>query len=170
MSRIATVLTGLSLLTSCADAPAPSYRDTDQPLSVTTRQDAARLAGEWHVRAATPGDAALIAVTYRPDGPEAFALTRRVCNDSGACDIRRRLYPATPLGQNRWSLGNTGGADWQIWVVWVDADYRTAAIGTPDGGFGWVLDRAATGGEDRVTAARDILEFNGYQTSAVIPR
>ena len=52
-------------------------------------------------------------------------------------------------------------------MVWVDEGYRTAAIGTPDGSFGWVLDRAASGGGDRITAAREILEFNGYDEGAL---
>lgn len=170
MIRPAIALAALTLLTACATTPTPSYRNTDQPLSVTTRHDAARLAGEWRVRAATPDDTSLTAVTYRPGGQEAFALTRRICNESGACEPRRSTYPAKPLGPNRWALRAADGAEWQIWVVWVDADYRTAAIGTPDGRFGWVLDRAATGGEDRITAAREILDFNGYQTGALIPR
>lgn len=154
------------MLTACA-APStgPAYRDTGQPLSVTTRSDASRLAGDWVVRRSTPNEAGLIGVTYLT-GTEAFALTRRVCDDTGQCDLRRTTRAATPLGMNRWRLAGDS-APREIWVVWVDEGYRTAAIGTPDGSFGWILDRAARGGSDRITAAREILEFNGYTTGAL---
>ena len=45
--------------------------------------------------------------------------------------------------------------------------FRTAVIGSPEGGYGWILDRRATGGEDRITAAQEILDFNGYDLSAL---
>jgi apolipoprotein D and lipocalin family protein len=53
-----------------------------------------------------------------------------------------------------------GGVDY--WVLWVDEEYRTMAIGTPSGSFAGVLNRGATISEDRLRAVRRILEFNGY--------
>jgi apolipoprotein D and lipocalin family protein len=50
----------------------------------------------------------------------------------------------------------------EIWVLWMDFDDRTAAIGTPSGRFGWIMDKNTTGGGDRITAARDIMEWFGY--------
>lgn len=164
-------LLAFGVLAGCA---APSvdgpYRDTGQPLSVTTRSDPSRLAGDWVLRRATPDAAGLTQVSYLPGRAEAFALTRRVCeDDTGRCELRRSTRAATPLGMNRWRLAGEG-APQEIWVVWVDEGYRTAAVGTPDGSFGWILDRAATGGEDRITAAQEILEFNGYITGALQAR
>ena len=164
-------LLAFGVLAGCA---APSvdgpYRDTGQPLSVTTRSDPSRLAGDWVLRRATPDAAGLIQVSYLPGRAEAFALTRRVCDDdTGRCELRRSTRAATPLGMNRWRLAGEGVPQ-EIWVVWVDEGYRTAAIGTPDGSFGWILDRAATGGEDRITAAGEILEFNGYSAGALRAR
>jgi apolipoprotein D and lipocalin family protein len=49
--------------------------------------------------------------------------------------------------------------------MWMDADNRTAAIGTPGGSFGWIMDRKATGGDDRIQAAREIMEWQGYDMS-----
>ena len=60
-------------------------------------------------------------------------------------------------------LALPGQADW--WVLWVDEGYRTMAIGTPDGSFGFVLDRGASA-TDRLTAAREIFDFNGYDVAA----
>lgn len=158
------------LLAACATAPTgPDYRDTGQPLSVTTRSDHARLSGDWVLRATTPPTpdmAGLVAVGYNPGETDTFTFTRKICDAGAACEIRRVTRPATVLGPNRWRLSGPSG-DLEIWVVWVDEGYRTAAIGTPDGSFGWVLDRAPTGGSDRITAAREILEFNGYDEGAL---
>lgn len=56
------------------------------------------------------------------------------------------------------------GEDW--WILWVDSGYRTLAIGTPSGRFGLVLDRGAIPA-DRLNAAQEIFDFNGYQTGAL---
>ncbi|MCZ0812488.1 MAG: lipocalin family protein [Pseudomonadota bacterium] len=166
-------LLSLLFLAACASAPTgPGYRDTGQPLSVTTRSDHARLSGDWVLRATTPPTpemAGLIAVGYNPGETDRFTFTRRVCDADGACETRRVTRTATVLGPNRWRLSGPSGA-LELWVVWVDEGYRTAAIGTPDGSFGWVLDRAPSGGADRITAAREILEFNGYAERALGPR
>ncbi|MEH6775767.1 MAG: lipocalin family protein, partial [Cereibacter changlensis] len=55
------------------------------------------------------------------------------------------------------------GAPW--WVIWVDTDYRTLAIGTPDGSFGFLLNRGGPLPADRLTAVREIFEWNGYDLS-----
>ncbi|MCP5036327.1 MAG: hypothetical protein GY945_01870 [Rhodobacteraceae bacterium] len=56
----------------------------------------------------------------------------------------------------------------EYWVLWVDEDYRTAAIGTPSGTFGWIIDRERSGGEDRIVAAREVLEWLGYDMNRLI--
>jgi apolipoprotein D and lipocalin family protein len=50
-------------------------------------------------------------------------------------------------------------------VMWMDFDSRTAAIGTPNGDFGWIMDKNPTGGGDRIAAARDIMDWFGYDVS-----
>ena len=57
-----------------------------------------------------------------------------------------------------------GAEEW--WVIWVDVGYRTLAIGTPSGRFGIILDRGAIP-PDRLNAAREIFDFNGYRTEAL---
>ncbi len=57
------------------------------------------------------------------------------------------------------------GEDW--WVIWVDSGYRTLAIGTPSGRFGFILDRGVIP-VDRLNAAREIFDFNSYRTEALI--
>ncbi|SFO36926.1 apolipoprotein D and lipocalin family protein [Roseovarius lutimaris] len=173
--RIWWSLACVALISACAAPKAPTglYRDTQTPLTYTTRSDANRLAGDWHVRAHYPGDEGLRRVSYlrARDGQEAFKLITRHCADNGACTDIAALWRAKALGPNRWRLADPqGGKTRDLWVIWVDEDYRTAAIGAPDGGYGWVLDRRATGGADRITAAREILDFNGYDIGAMILR
>lgn len=144
-----------------------AYRDTSVPLSVTTRGTTQDMAGPWFVRAHTPGEGGIAMVTLIPDkdGSPAVELFREACLLSGDCETEAELWRAAPLGQNRWRLTRERQTR-ELWVVWVDDGFRTAAIGTPDGSYGWILDRKPAGGADRITAASQILEFNGYQTSA----
>ena len=53
-------------------------------------------------------------------------------------------------------------------MIWVDVGYRTLAIATPSGRFGIILDRGALPA-DRLAAAREIFDFNGYRTEALTP-
>ncbi len=84
-----------------------------------------------------------------------LCLDGRVQRVSGAVGV---------LGSGRLSVA--GMEDW--WVLWVDSGYRTLAIGTPSGAFGFVLDRGAVP-PDRFAAAREIFEFNGYRAAALGP-
>ena len=67
-------------------------------------------------------------------------------------------------GQGRYALSRPDGSTRTLWVLWVDEGFRTAVVGNPAGDFGWILDRSASGGADRIAAAREILDFNGYDT------
>jgi apolipoprotein D and lipocalin family protein len=49
-------------------------------------------------------------------------------------------------------------------VLWADTDLRTLAVGTPDGRFGFILERSGTLPPDRLEAARQVFDFNGYRT------
>jgi apolipoprotein D and lipocalin family protein len=69
---------------------------------------------------------------------------------------------AETIGPGR--LRIKGQEDW--WILWVDSGYRTLAIGTPSGRFGFILDRGAIPA-DRLEAAREVLDFNGYATGAL---
>jgi len=50
-------------------------------------------------------------------------------------------------------------------VLWVDEGYRTAVVGAPNGRSGWILNRDPQIPADRLAAAREILDFNGYDLS-----
>ncbi|SLN23345.1 lipocalin/fatty acid-binding family protein [Pseudooctadecabacter jejudonensis] len=69
------------------------------------------------------------------------------------------------VGPGRWagsSLLDSTEPDTFFWVLWMDFDRRTVALGDPDGTFVAILDRSATGGTDRIAAAREILDWYGY--------
>ncbi len=166
----------LSLLLGACTVPGiePGHRDTAVPLSVTTRGAPAgefgRMSGPWFLRGSYSPGYDLAMVNFLPDyeGGNAVELRRAGCNLSGDCVTADTVLRAQALGQNRWQL--TGDETRELWVIWVDDDFRTAAIGTPDGSYGWLIDRKPEGGADRLRAAREILEFNGYDTARLDAR
>ncbi|MEC3860587.1 lipocalin family protein [Mesobacterium sp. TK19101] len=52
--------------------------------------------------------------------------------------------------------------DGPLWVYWIDVGYRTVAMGDPQGTRVWIMDRQASGSPDRLRAAREILQWYGY--------
>jgi apolipoprotein D and lipocalin family protein len=49
--------------------------------------------------------------------------------------------------------------------MWVDEGFRTAAVGDANGRWAAILDRNATSSPDRIKAATEILDFNGWDIS-----
>lgn len=111
-----------------------------------------------------PGDWVQVADIAFPGAPACAPGWVRIGTDGGVAGqlcLNGQVVPLSgrlvPVGPGRIAIG--GREHW--WVVWVDEGYRTLAVGTPSGAFGFVLDRAG-GGEDRLRAAAEILDFNGY--------
>lgn len=117
----------------------PSVRDQTAPIASQSDVDLARLIGTWRV---VQG-----AGSY-PKSDVAFT--------EESVTFQGKSYPLQSLGHGRFSAG-----DRAIWVHWMDGDNRTAAIGDPTGSHVWIMDRAGLHSE-RVTAARRILEWYGY--------
>ena len=162
-TRFAVLSAILALLVGCAAAPPMqggrmSYRDDGAMISSTLRFDLAQFAGDWIVRAYFPQGGALQDFNLKPEAGARFVFA-----ETGA--------PATLVGQvtgaGRFKLD---GRSREYWVLWVDEGFRTAAIGTPDGAFGYIIDRKPSGGKDRYVAAREILDFNGYDVSKLVVR
>ena len=131
------------------------FRDTTVAISSSTRFEAARFAGDWHIVAA---------FSSRAGGLPAASVRFVAAGD--AMVVERGFWALAPgrysvTGPGR--MARKGGPD--VWVLWVDDGFRTAAIGTPDGRFGWIMDRSATPAPDRLKAAREILEWQGYDLS-----
>lgn len=153
----------LAVLAGCA-GPAPEtaqgLRDTGALIGATSRYDAARFKGPWLVRDSFGDGVAQVALVETTKG-SAFQLCTQVgCGDGGTLWLAQQQGQ----GQGRYALSRPDGSTRTLWVLWVDEGFRTAVVGNPAGDFGWILDRSASGGADRIAAAREILDFNGYDT------
>ncbi|UWP94277.1 lipocalin family protein [Aliiroseovarius crassostreae] len=149
-------------LSACLDSGAGGvefHRDTKTRISSTTRFDAERFAGKWQFRGefVHPGE-------MPENGVVEFRVHAGEVRQIALYNARGRvsdIYDVDQPQAGRFTLGEKPYQT-EYWVLWVDEGYRTAAIGTPSGSFGWILDRARSGGEDRVKAAREVFDFNGY--------
>lgn len=154
-------------LAGCAAAPtpAPGFRDPAVPMFSSAAFDSARLPGPW-VQAAAFADAGTACGAGGADiGPDG-AATLRLCLNGRDVMAQGRLVP---VGPGRFALqGDVGPLAQVWWVVWVDADYRTLAVGTPSGDWGFVLNRGGVLPEDRLRAAAEIFDFNGYDTARLV--
>ncbi|MGR3463517.1 lipocalin family protein [Limimaricola sp.] len=154
-------LVSLALLAACgaaqAPGPVPVYRAVDAPIASSLRGAAYDLGGDWIVTAAYPG------------GPVAPGDRVTLQLDAAGGGVARlagagaaKLVPVTAQGRGRFEIG---GQPW--WLLWADDEYRTAVIGAPGGEYGWIMDRPGQAGADRARAAREMLDFNGYDTDAL---
>lgn len=157
MRHISTFCMTALALGACALGGPETYRDESQPISASSRFDAQAFSGTWLMMATfEPARRAPIAITYVPE-----VQNFRVASDE-APQIAG-LYRAGRPGE---LVPLTDGRSTLV-VMWVDEDFETAAIGTPSGSFGAVLDRDGTLRDDRARAARDIMAFNGWDVAAL---
>lgn len=128
--------------------------------------DAGRFADVWHV-AATIGDPACgpHAETWAVTGAGRYRVTGTVCGPSGS---RTFATEAAVTGPGRIERRMPEGTE-ALWVLWTDADYRIAVIGTPSRHFARILSRTPEVRPDLMQAARDVLRFNGYDPAGLQP-
>ena len=149
------------------------YRDTDQPIASKALFEPERYLGLWYevARYPVPFEAGCVGVTAEygqsDDGLISVLNTCRNPDGSvksvieGTAEIvgPGRLevsFPSVPFGAS------------DYWVLWTDSDYRTAVVGAPNGRSGWILNRSPEISDDRMAAAREILDFNGYDLSRLM--
>ncbi len=157
---------GVSLfagLAACAPTQDGSaLRVPSDPIYSNASFDQMRLAGSWKqvaTFAAKPGCSAGRATFAK--GPAGTLTGQAQLCVAGRDQIWSGAV--TPAGPGRFTIGD--GEAW--WVLWDDADNRTLVIGTPSGAFGFILDRNAPIPGDRLMAAREILDFNGYDLATL---
>lgn len=154
-------IAALALLGGCgvlATLPAgPGPRDAQVTIAGTSRFDPERFAGRWHVVAAfgAPSGGTLRQFTYDPE--------QAVMTETGPAQPRR--YRVTAPGVLRPLAPTAPDAPDALVVMWVDEGFRTAVLGTPSGQRGEILDRAPVAAPDRLAAAKEILDFNGWDVS-----
>ncbi len=146
-----------------------SYRNTGAGIYSSAAFDPSKVSGDWHEVQGffSPGhetcSTGLSHIADQPDG--ALRLTLRSCDRSGGpySVTAQRTAP----GRFRPDLSGPLGEPW--WILWVDQDYQTMAIGTPSGKFGAIVARDGKVAADRIFAARQILDFNGYDVKHLVP-
>lgn len=153
-SRVFAVLCSLVLL-GCAGGEPDSFRDTDRPISASSRFDADAFSGEWLLAASfTPSRLEPVRVALVPELSQIRVTSDEVPQIAG---VYRQGVPGELIPLNTDSE--------RLIVMWVDEDYDTAAIGTVSGSFGAILDRDGILPTDRARATRDILAFYGWDVA-----
>lgn len=154
---ILVILVILVALAACTRAvpPVTVFRDPGRPIYSSALFDPARLPGRWQQAAtlAVPGAPACgpAGVEIGPGG----TVQGTLCLNGQVQPVNGRL---NLVGPGR--LKPPSGDVW--WVIWVDEAYRTLAIATPSGAFGFILDRSGGLSPDRLAAAAEIFDFNGH--------
>lgn len=146
----------------------PSFRDTTMP--ITAQRDFApeRYIGLWHEIARFPvrfeeGCTATTA-EYGPIDSETISVLntcRKGAPDGPAARIAGTARIVAP-GELKVKFDGVPFIAADYWVLWVDADYQTAVVGTPSGRSGWILARTPTIDPARRAEAEAVLARNGY--------
>lgn len=134
------------------------YRDSAAQISSRATIDWTRMAGNWTTVGSFGQDGPWAngdQIDLAWQNPGSGRLTR-----SGPAG--RDARPIAVSGPGRFRASGIAADPRPFWVLWVDESYRTAVVGTPDGSFGYVLNRDASPPADRLEAARRVLDFNGY--------
>jgi len=159
----------LTVAACATQSTTTSFRDQTAQIGVTSRYDHARFAGKWFVRAVVDRGSTIVQVERRSEPVEgaSWVMFLEACPPGGGlCALIEDGWQVTSGVPGAEVLRDPrGDAEWRPVVVWIDEGYRTAAVGDADGQFAWVLDRALTGGDDRIQAARQVLEFSGFDLS-----
>ena len=147
----------LILALALAGCAAGGARDLSAPITSQVAFDPVAFAGRWHV---VEGIAGTDCGTFDYAGAGATLSVTGYC----AGGLRQGTAQLTGPGRLTQVLG---GVTQELWVLWVDADYRTAVIGTPSGRVGLVLNRQAEIPADRLRAAHEVMDWNGYDVASL---
>ncbi len=165
------ILPLLLLLAACGPQAIriDGFRSTG-PIYSNAVLDLSTLTGRWTQAAsfsAAGSPACAPGAAEFTGSPTGLMLTARLCLNGSTLAYRGplavtgpgRLTPAAPAPRP---------LDREWWVLWADTDLRTLVIGTPDGSFGFILNRGGALPPDRLVAAREILDWNGYDLGRLV--
>ncbi len=166
-------LLGLSAVVAVAscgmmNGVAPSYRDQDVTIASAAAFEPSRYLGRWYevARYPNPFQSNCSGAIAEYSAVEGEIQVRNLCLDSNGAVIDEITGTVTDQGLGRLTVRLQGvPVAATYWVLWVDEGYRTAVVGTPNGRVGWILNRDPEIPSDRLVAAREVLDFNGYDLS-----
>lgn len=173
-------LAPLVVLAACGAAPGEDvggllevYRDTSVPIASKALFEPERYLGTWFevARYPVPFEAGCRGVTAEYGAlSDDLISVRNTCRGSDGAVRSVIEGTAKVVGTGRLEVSFPsvpfGAADY--WVLWTDESYRTAVVGAPNGRSGWILNRTPEIPEDRMKAAREVLDFNGYDLSRLM--
>lgn len=153
------------LLAGCMAAPRQvavgHYRAPDAPMYSNAVLDPAKLAGDWRQVAGFGAGKCAPGAARISQGAAGLTVAYRLCQAGGVAKGAGAMQAQTV---GRFDVPGQPGP-W--WVLWADADYRTLVIGAPNGQLGFILNRGAFPA-DRLAAAKDILDWNGYDLKQLV--
>lgn len=144
------------------------FRNPSAPIYSNAVFDFAQLGGRWDqvagfagsdASACQPGGASFLPKGGTLSIKYSLCLSGKTVKGDGT---------VAPTGPGRFAISGSGGIGQDWWVLWVDEGYRTLAIGNPDGAFGFILNRGKALPADRLAAAREVLDFNGYDLEKLV--
>lgn len=150
-------------LAGCGARPAGAPVAAQPQMYSTASLPAGRLVGTWAQIAGqaagqgAPNCAPRPALEFAPDS-------------TGQMQVRYDLCLGAFRSTGEGPLGSVAGLDGRyilpnlsapLWVLWIDENNRTMALGTPDRSFGMIVS-IDNPPPDRMNAAREILAWNGY--------
>ncbi|MEM9046990.1 MAG: lipocalin family protein [Pseudomonadota bacterium] len=167
------ILIGALAVSACGG---PTYRDTSVPMVTHGPVDLERYQGLWYEIARYPNSfeegcfgvtaeyslnedgSVKVVNTCRQgalDGPEEVAEGRATSASAEGDKLEVGFVPWLPF-----AVGD-------YWILSVTDAYSVAVIGTPDGGFGWILAREPSLNDVELEAAYAVLRRNGYDPAAL---
>ncbi len=163
MHRLIVIL----VLAGCTAAPSGGFRDSTVTIASAAAFDPVRFAGRWYEIARYPttfeAGCSDTKTDYRAR-PNGSLMVVSTCERGG---VQRRIEGiAEVTGHGRMTVRFDDVREpATYWVLWVAEDYRTAVVGVPSGAGGWILHRGRGIPRDRLDAARQVLDFNGFDLS-----
>ncbi len=143
---LAAVLLTLGCTEPLQESPSLPLRNPTAPVASQANVTPDRLTGAW-------------TIVLGGGVPDGATLTF----DAAAMQLGAETRALRFEGQGRFVWGTS-----RLWVHWMDADNRTAAIGDPGGAWFAIIDRAGLPRE-RLNAAREILDWYGYDVDRLTP-
>lgn len=167
-----TLCAAVLALASCAgpDSPTPvkNLRQDGAPISSAALFDPAAFAGQWQVIASNTQGCAGAQQYWTQTTPLEYLLSGQDCSNGTAATALQGTATVTGPGGRITTSSAYGQAP--VWVLWVDQDYRVAALGTPSGQFGQIIARPqAASRQDLLAAAKEVMAFNGYPSDSLKP-